>query len=93
MMFLLVLAAGMFFVVGRGRASIMDAGVAGFVAGTPRAIDWKLLARVTMYVETAVVLALVALHSVVAGPDIVGGLAAGLIVAFIVHLLIGPARK
>jgi hypothetical protein len=92
LMFLLILAAGMFFVAGRSRAVAMAA-EAGDVAGNSPAIDWKLLTRVTMYVEAAVVLGLMALHSVIATPDIFGSLAAGLIVAFIVHLLIRQSRK
>jgi hypothetical protein len=90
LMFLLILAAGMFFVAGRRP---IVAAEAGFVAGNSRPIDWKLLTTVTMYVEAAVVLGLVALHSVIATPDIFGAIAAGLIVAFIVHLLIRQSRK
>jgi hypothetical protein len=90
LMFLLILAAGMFFVAGRRPVMAAEA---GFVAGTSRSIDWKLLTTVTMYVEAAVVLGLVALHSVIATPDIFGAIASGLIVAFIVHLLIRQSRK
>jgi len=93
LMFLLILAAGMLFLVGRAKSPVMEAGAAGFVAGGPRAIDWKLLGRMTLYVEIAVVLGLVALHSVIATPDIFGALAAGLVVAFIIHILVGTARK
>jgi hypothetical protein len=90
LMFLLILAAGMFFVAGRRPVMAAEA---GFVAGNSRSIDWKLLTTVTMYVEAAVVLGLVALHSVIATPDIFGAIASGLIVAFIVHLLIRQSRK
>ena len=90
LMFLLILAAGMFFVAGRKPAMAAEA---GFVAGNFRPIDWKLLTTVTMYVEAAVVLGLVALHSVIATPDIFGDIASVLIVAFIVHLLIRQSRK
>jgi hypothetical protein len=90
LMFLLILAAGMFFVAGRRPVMAAEA---GFVTGNSRPIDWKLLTTVTMYVEAAVVLGLVALHSVIATPDIFGAIASGLIVAFIVHLLIRQSRK
>jgi len=90
LMFLLILAAGMFFVAGRKTVIAADG---GFVAGNSRPVDWKLLTTVTMYVEAAVVLGLVALHSVIATPDIFGAIASGLIVAFIVHLLIRQSRK
>ena len=59
--------------------------------GAEKALDWKLLACTAMYVEAAIALALIALW---ANPvDILGALTSGLVVAFILHLLIGGARR
>jgi hypothetical protein len=59
--------------------------------GAEKVLNWKLLARTAMYVEATIALALVALS---ANPvDILGALASGLVVAFILYLLIGRARR
>jgi len=92
LMGLLIAAACVFFLVGRKSGLAL----AGSEASTsfdrqPRATDWRLLARVTMYVEAAIVLGLIAFK---AGPtDVVGALASGLLIAFIVHVFAGVARR
>jgi hypothetical protein len=92
LMALLIIAACTFFLVGHSKAALSLAAVAptGFT-GTEKALDWKLLARTAMYVEAVIALALIALS---ANPvDILGALSSGLVVAFILHLLIGGARR
>ena len=93
LMGLLIISACVFFLVGRSESSMALAADAPSPAQRPMKIvtDWRLLARVTLYVETALVLALIALR---AGPvDVAGALASGLVIAFIVHLLIGVSRR
>jgi len=89
LMTLIFLATGMFFLVGRNR---LATGEAGATLSTPSpAIDWRLLGKVALVVEAIIAVVLLALSS---GPvDAIGALASGLIVAFIVHLLIGSARR
>ena len=93
LMTLLFIAVCTLFIVGRGKtASAMPGAEASLMFSRSfGAIDWRLLARVALYVEVAVALVLVALK---AGPvDVMGALTSGLAVAFIVHLLIGSARR
>lgn len=90
---LLIVAACVFFMVGRSKASEALAGAlpAQTLARPAKEIDWRLLAKVTLYLEAAIALALVALK---AGPtDVLGALTSGVLVAFIAHVLIGAARR
>lgn len=92
LMGLLIVAACMFFLAGRARTAMALAGAA---ASTPTqsmtAIDWKLLAKVTLVVEAVIALALIVLKA--GSVDVAGALASGLVVAFVLHLLIGTARR
>jgi hypothetical protein len=93
LMGLLIIAACTFFLVGHSKAVMSLAAAAPSTAftGAEKTLDWKLLARTAMYVEAAIALALIALS---ANPvDILGALTSGLVVAFILHLLIGGARR
>ncbi len=92
LMALLIIAACTFFLVGHSRAASLAAAVPSTAfSGAEKALDWKLLARTVMYVEASIALALIALS---ANPvDILGALTSGLVVAFILHLLIGGARR
>ena len=93
LMALLIIAAGTFLLVGHSKAAMSLAAAAPSTAftGAEKALDWKLLACTAMYVEAAIALALIALW---ANPvDILGALTSGLVVAFILHLLIGGARR
>ncbi|HSB09823.1 MAG TPA: CHRD domain-containing protein [Blastocatellia bacterium] len=93
LMGLLIVAACVFFMVGRTKASEALAGAlpAQTLARPAKEIDWRLLAKVTLYLEAAIALALVALK---AGPtDVLGALTSGVLVAFIAHVLIGAARR
>jgi len=92
LMGLLIIAICIFFLLGRSKTSMALAG------GTPSAtfegpmkVDWRLLAKVTLYVEAAIVLALIVLSARTV--DIAGALTSGLVVAFIVHLFVGSARR
>ncbi len=93
LMGLLIIATCVFFLAGRSKSSMALAAAAPspVVQGPMKATDRRLLAKVTLYVEAATVLALIALS---AGPvDVAGALTSGLVVAFILHLLIGGARR
>lgn len=92
LMTLLFIAVCTLFIAGRSKtASAVPGAETPFMfARSFGAIDWRLLARVTLYVEAAVVLVLIAIRP---GPvDVLGAVTSGLAVAFIVHLLIGSAR-
>ncbi len=93
LMALLIIAACIFFLAGHSKAATSLAGAVSSTAftGEEKPLDWKLLARTAMYVEAAIALALIALS---ANPvDILGALTSGLVAAFILHLLIGGARR
>jgi Ice-binding-like/Putative Ig domain/IPTL-CTERM motif len=93
LMALLIIAACTFFLVGHSKAAMLLAGAVPSTAftGAQKTLDWKLLARTAMYVEAGIALALIALS---AKPvDVLGALASGLVFAFIMHLLIGGARR
>ncbi|HWN97948.1 MAG TPA: CHRD domain-containing protein [Blastocatellia bacterium] len=92
LMTLLFIAAGTFFLVGRSKAGSLAAAQApAMLTGHGKAIDWKLLQKVTLFVEAAIVLALIALR---ASPvDVMGAVTAGLVLSFVLHLLIGRARR
>lgn len=93
LMTLLFIAIGTFFLVGQTKTSEAFAGGPGSAtfSGRRNAIDWKLLFKVSLYVEVAIGLALVALRPGMV--DIGGALTSGLLAAFIVHLFITSARR
>ena len=89
LMTLLMLAAGTFFLVVRRPVATADSAIIGAVSGS--AINWPRFARVALVVELIIAIALLALSA--SAVDVMGALAAGLIVAYIVHLLMSAARK
>ncbi len=93
LMGLLLVAACVFFLAGRAKTSMALAGSApsSSVLGSPKVVDWKLLAKVTLYIEAAIALALIALSA--SATDVAGALTSGLLVAFIVHVFVGAARR
>jgi hypothetical protein len=93
LMTLLFVAAGTFFLVGRGKTASPDGahGAAVMLAGPERSVDWKLLVQVALYVEAAVAVGLLAFAA--GAVDVLGALTSGLVVAFILHLFIGGARR
>jgi CHRD domain-containing protein len=93
LMGLLIIAASVFFLVGRRKASMEFAAAASSVSleGPVRSIDWKLLAKVTLVVEAVTSIVLVALSAGVT--DVVGALTSGVLVAFIVHVFIAASRR
>jgi hypothetical protein len=93
LMALLIIAACVFFLTGRGKAALALASATASTpfAGEVKPVDWKLLAKVTLFVEAAIALALVALRA--DAVDVLGALTSGLVVAFVLHLLIGSARR
>lgn len=93
LMTLLFIAVCTLFIVGRTRtaSAVLGAETPILFARSFGAIDWRLLARVTLYVEAAIGLVLIALRP--GAVDVLGALTAGLAVAFIAHLLIGSARR
>lgn len=93
LMFLLLAAAGTFFLIGRRKAMFAVAGADQASLPDSNAIDWSSLVRVTMYVEAGIALGLVALSAFVTMVDVAGALGSGLVVAFIIHLMIGAKRR
>jgi hypothetical protein len=93
LMGLLIVAMCVFLLVGRGRTSMALAAAAPSATfeGPMKATDWRLLAKVTLYVEVSIALALIALSA--RAVDVAGALTSGLLVAFILHLVIGIVRR
>jgi CHRD domain/IPTL-CTERM motif len=92
LMGLLLVAACVFFIVGRHRMPLAVGGApASSSVGSPGVVDWKLLAKVTLYVEAAIALALIALSAT--ATDAAGALTSGLVVAFIVHEFVRAAQR
>ena len=89
---LLVIAICLSFLLGRSKTSMaLPGGSSSATIQGPLKVDLRVLAKVTLYVEAAIGLVLIALS---ARPvDIAGALTSGLVVAFIVHLFIGSARR
>ena len=93
LMTLLFIAAGTFFLIGRSRsaATLAGAETSATFAGPVKAIDWKLLAKVALYVEVVIALSLVVLAA--GAVDVIGALTSGLVIAFILHLFISSVRR
>jgi hypothetical protein len=91
LMGLLVIAICMFFLLGRKTSMAVPGGAASATFQGPIKADWRLLAKVTLYVEAAIALGLVLLRANTV--DIAGALTSGLVIAFIIHLLISSARR
>jgi CHRD domain-containing protein len=92
LMVLLIIAACLFFLAGRSGAAMAHAGAAPATpAQQMTAIDWKFLAKVTLVVEAVIALALIVVSA--RGVDVAGALTSGLVVAFVLHLLIGDALR
>ncbi len=93
LMGLIIVAMCVFFLVGRGRTSMALAAAAPSATfeGPMKATDWRLLAKVTLYTEVSIALALIALSA--RAVDVAGALTSGLLVAFILHLVIGIVRR
>jgi hypothetical protein len=93
LMTLLIIAACVFFMLGRARTATALAGndVSAPRADSVRAIDWKLLAEVAVFTEAVIAIALVALSA--GAVDVMGALASGLVAAFIIYLFIANMRR
>lgn len=94
LMFLLMLAAGTYFLVGRGSFAALGPEVAaGHLAEPIKPLDLRLLVKVTLAVEGVILLGLLLLSSVVTMIDVGGALVSGLVIAFTLHLMIGRMRR
>lgn len=93
LMSLLFVAAGTFFLIGRRRVVAALGGADQSISfdSPVKALDFKELARVTMYVEALIALALIAIRPGIT--DVVGTVVSGLLVAFTVHLFIASSRR
>lgn len=91
LMGLLIVAACVFFLAGRSKSSMALAATASPSFEEIKITDWRLLAKVSLYVESAIILLLIALSA--SAVDTAGALTSGLVVAFILHLLISGARQ
>jgi hypothetical protein len=92
LMGLLIISICMFFLLGRSKTSLaLPGGSASAAFLGPMKVDWRLLAKVTLCVEAAIALVLIVVSARTV--DIAGALTSGLVVAFILHLLIGTPRR
>ena len=97
-MTLLFVAAGVFFLVGRTHMAGAVAGGSSVNFGSSiKSVDWRLLAKVALYVEVVLALAFpIALREglmVLDVVDVMGVFTSGLIISFIIHLFIQSARQ
>src|SRR4030095_174655 len=85
LMGLLVIAICLSFLLGRSKTSMaLPGGSPSATFQGPMKLDLRLLAKVTLYVEAAIGLALIFVSA--NAVDIAGALTSGLVVAFIIHL-------
>jgi hypothetical protein len=92
LMGLLIIAVCMFFLFGGSKAAVaLPGGAPSSTIQGPMKVDWRLMAKVTLYVEAAIVVVLIVASARVV--DIAGALTSGLVVAFILHLLMGTSRR
>lgn len=91
LMTLIITALGIYFLTARGKAALSGADESIAMSAPVRAINWKLFATVALIVEVIAAAILVALRA--GAVDTLGALTSGLIVAFIIHLFIGNARR
>ena len=92
LMFLLLAAAGATFLLRRIKIEA-STNQAGTLSPYPAILDARLLGKTTLFVETLVSLVLAALRPVVTSSDVMGALASGVVLAFIIHLFIVNARR
>ena len=98
LMILVFLAVGTFFLVGSSVIAGAGAGGASIAFGrSTRSIDWRLLARVALYVEVILMLAFpIALRAGLVEldvKDVMGTLTSGLLISFVIHLFVQSARQ
>jgi CHRD domain len=91
LMGLLIIAVCMFFLFSGSKAVALPGGAPSSTIQGPMKVDWRLLAKVTLYVEAAIVVVLIVASA--RAVDIAGALTSGLVVAFILHLLMGTSRR
>lgn len=93
LMTLLMLAAGTFFLTVRRFLTERHpaAGSAAVSAATLDAMNWRLFAKIALVVELIIAVALLVFAA--SAVDVMGALASGLVVAYIIHLLAGAAQK
>jgi len=90
---LLLVATGLFFVMGRGRLAATFESFDGVVPDDRREFDWKLYIKAALAVDSLLGLVLLALSPRVSLTDAIGTLASGLIVAFVVQLFVPRRRR
>jgi hypothetical protein len=98
LMTLMFLAAGVFFLVGRTHmAGAVAGGSAVNFGSSIKSVDWRLLAKVALYVEVVLALAFpIGLREgllVLDVKDVLGVFTSGLVISFIIHLFIQSARQ
>jgi len=98
LMILVFMAVGTFFLVGSSVMAGAGAGGGSVAFGrSARSIDWRLLARVALYVEVILMLAFpIALRAGLVEldvKDVMGTLTSGLLISFVIHLFIQSARQ
>jgi len=90
---LLIVATGLFFVVGRGRLAATFGDVDSMVPTDRAAFDGKLYVKMALAVDAVLGLVLLALGAHVTATDVIGALTSGLIVAFVVQMFVVSRRR
>ena len=89
---LLIVATGLFFLLGRGRLAAAFSDVEGTVPADRGTLDWKLYVKTALVTEALLALGLLALSAHVTVTDAMGALTSGLIVAFVIQMFVASRR-
>jgi hypothetical protein len=83
---LLIVATGLFFIMGRSRAAASVGSIEGIIHADGETIHWRRYLKTALVVESLAGIILVALSAYVTPTDVMGALTSGLIVAFVIQM-------
>jgi len=89
---LLIVATGLFFLLGRGRLAAAFGDVEGTIPAGRGTVDWKLYVKTALVTEGLLTVGLLALPAHVTVTDAMGALTSGLIVAFVIQMFVASRR-
>jgi hypothetical protein len=90
---LLIVATGLFFVVGRSRAAASVGSVEGVVPASRGTIEWRGYFKTALVVEALTGITLGALSAYITPTDVMGALTSGLIVAFVIQMFVSNRQQ
>ena len=90
---LLIVATGLFFVVGKGRAAASVGTIASVIPAGRGTIEWRRYFKTAVIVEGLTGITLAALSAYITPTDVMGALTSGLIVAFVVQMFVSNRQQ